>query len=841
MKDSFIDALAIHLKAGTPVLSVNTDETVRLVGEVKRAAWKTGDGLTITFQKKEELEAYKALFQRYIPDSSHLFGKDKEGRPAVIYNSAALVQLFHTIDRLAAAAKTKEKLSQMEKDMEEIDKLLSAAYKVVEWNLVDGFGDNGEAQNNLEEALLATVADPEEKKYPRNCIFVMRDCHPWLNTESTPRYREILRNLFENNLLTGNNCSHHIIFVQPDWTPHRDVHSCLHIMDFELPTDEQLDHEITFIMHNIDDATKRHCSDELRADLCQSMRGFTQVEAQNALAVCVAKHGGFTTDMISTVHGLQRATFSKGGVLTMADDDHIESVDDVGGFENFMSFIDECAMAFSPEAIKLGMPKTKGCLLLGIPGCLHPDTPIYDPTDDSTLTVEARWKLGKSFNVFSLTTNGSVVISHADAPQQSPSAAMVKLTTSSGYEITVTLGHRFWNGDDYVTAYEVVERLREYGSCLLATTSEHDLPALQQADRRLNQTTASCLAGYQGTPLLGQGRTSVRLHQFELVPTVGDSSWDTSVPCYTKLDDVVKFEFVEQAPYYDFYVPGYNNYWACGLWHHNTGKSLVARVTAKRMKKPLLIYDFAAQFGSLIGQTEATQRQVLKQINAKGPCVVLLDEADKTFSGVVSGYQGDTGVKLGAFGRLLSWMANENEEAFVILTMNRTVGIPPEMLRAGRLDAVFYTAFPTPRERLDILGIHLRRNGADPSRITSETLEEVVKATDRYVGAELEQLVKKAVRMAAKRNFDAIKHFVKANPAATPGQIAQAKADYYTPNQDEFLAAKKIITPVAKLDSENINSIEAFCKDTATPVSSESAESKVFKSSRSIRLNPYNN
>jgi hypothetical protein len=638
--DSFIDTLAIHLKAGTPVLVVNTDETVRLIVEVKRAAWKTGDGLAITFEKKEEMKAYRELFSRYIPDHSSFFGKDKKGQPAIIYDSASLVNLFHTIDRQAANSKDKSTIEQIEKDMEAIDKLLSTAYKVVEWNLVDGFNDSGQAMNNMEEALTMTLADPDEKHYPKNCIFVMRDCHPWLNTESTPRYREILRNLVENNLLTGNGCSHHIIFVQPEWTPHRDIHSCLHMMDFSLPNEEQLDREITYIMHNIDDPAKRNVTDELRADLCQSMRGFTQVEAVNALAVCVAKHGGFTGDMISTIHGLQRAAFSKGGVLTMTDDNHIESVDDVGGFENFMQFIDECAMAFSPEAIKLGMPKTKGCLLLGIPG---------------------------------------------------------------------------------------------------------------------------------------------------------------------------------------------------------TGKSLVARVTARRMKKPLLVYDFAAQFGSLIGQTEATQRQVLKQITAKGPCVVLLDEADKTFSGVVSGYQGDTGVKLGAFGRLLSWMANENEEAFVILTMNRTIGIPPEMLRAGRLDAIFYTTFPIPRERLDILGIHLRKNGADPSRIKSEALEEVVKATDRYVGAELEQMVKKAVRMAAKRNFERIKHFCQTNKSPLPEQIVQARADYYTPNHEELLLARKVVTPVAKLDKENIDSIEAFCKDTATPVSNESTESKVFKASRSIRLGPSNN
>ena len=633
MTESFIDSLAVHLKAGTPVLVVNTDETVRLVGEVKRAAWKTGDGAIVTFEKEAELDVYRELFKRYGNYIQYLDKDPVTKKVGVKYDSAALVELFHHIDRVAASCKDAKKLEQMEKDMENIDRLLSHAYKVVEWNLITGYSDGTGGADNFEEALKMTEADPKEVKFPRNTIFVMRDCHPYLNTESSPKYREILRNLVEDNMLTGNGCAHHIVFVQPDWTPHRDIHSCIHKMEFDLPKEDQLDHEITYIMHNIDVPEKRHCSEELRVELCQAMRGFTQVEAVNALAICVAKHGGFTPDMISTIHGLQRATFSKGGVLSMVDDTHIESTDDVGGFENFMEFIDECALAFSPEATKLGLPKTKGCLLLGIPG---------------------------------------------------------------------------------------------------------------------------------------------------------------------------------------------------------TGKSLVARVTAKRMKKPLLVYDFAAQFGSLIGQTEATQRQVLKQITAKGPCVVLLDEADKTFSGVVGGYQGDTGVKLGAFGRLLSWMANENEEAFVILTMNRTAGIPPELLRAGRLDAIFYTTFPTPRERADILNIHLRKNGADPTRISKPHMDAVIEVTDRYVGAELEQVVKKAIRRSAKDKFQLMQEFYK-NKSPTPEQLAQARADCYTPSLENLIVAAKAVTPVARLDEANIAAIEEFCKDTATPVSSETAEPKVTKSSRIIR------
>ena len=133
--DSFIDTLAIHLKAGTPVLVVNTDETVRLVGEVKRAAWKTGDGLTITFEKKEELKAYRELFQRYMPSVDHFFGKDKSGQQGVVYDSAALVNLFHTIDRQAANSKDKKTIEQMEKDIDALQaRLFGGAERLIhEW------------------------------------------------------------------------------------------------------------------------------------------------------------------------------------------------------------------------------------------------------------------------------------------------------------------------------------------------------------------------------------------------------------------------------------------------------------------------------------------------------------------------------------------------------------------------------------------------------------------------------------------------------------------------------------------------------------------------------------
>ena len=247
-----------------------------------------------------------------------------------------------------------------------------------------------------------------------------------------------------------------------------------------------------------------------------------------------------------------------------------------------------------------------------------------------------------------------------------------------------------------------------------------------------------------------------------------------------------------------------------------TGKSLFGKMIARILGLPLIIYDVAAQFGSLVGETEAATRKALEQIKAKGPSVVLIDEADKLFSGM-GGSNNDSGVSMRMLGRILSFMANENEETFVVMTMNRTLGVPPELLRAGRLDALFYATFPTERERLDILGIHLRKNGADIAAYQQRDMDELVKLTDRYVGAELEQIAIKAVRSAFKARRTV------------------------TPTIAELVAAKQAITPVAMLDEEGIRHMDEFGKTRAQPVSKAEVASKVFvarPSRRQIRTGP---
>lgn len=225
-----------------------------------------------------------------------------------------------------------------------------------------------------------------------------------------------------------------------------------------------------------------------------------------------------------------------------------------------------------------------------------------------------------------------------------------------------------------------------------------------------------------------------------------------------------------------------------------SGKSVVALATAKMLKLPLINFDFSAVFGGIVGASESAMRRSLRRISAQGACVVRIDEADKAFSGMQQ-TSGDSGVGQRVFGRLLSWMANENEDAFIIMTMNRLDGVPIEMLRSGRLDATFYTDLPAPAERRQILEIHLRRNNIPLTSFSADQIQAVIDKTKDYVGSEIEQVAVKAARMS------------------------WAARKQILPTGAELLDAAKSINPVAVLDKEGITKILEFCEGRATPVS----------------------
>lgn len=226
-----------------------------------------------------------------------------------------------------------------------------------------------------------------------------------------------------------------------------------------------------------------------------------------------------------------------------------------------------------------------------------------------------------------------------------------------------------------------------------------------------------------------------------------------------------------------------------------TGKSLVAKATCQQLQLPGYILDVGALFGSLVGQSEQRTRDALKQIDAQKGCVVVIDEADKALGGSHNA-QGDSGVSRRILGSILSWLADNQSKTFCIMTLNRTDGLPPELLRAGRFDEVFYTDLPDATARKQIIDIHLRKRGVEPANleISEEEWVSIIAGLDKFVGAELEAVVKEA------------------------RYLAMAKFGHGRPGYEQFLSASQAVKPLALKEATQINEMLTECRKNATPV-----------------------
>jgi len=166
------------------------------------------------------------------------------------------------------------------------------------------------------------------------------------------------------------------------------------------------------------------------------------------------------------------------------------------------------------------------------------------------------------------------------------------------------------------------------------------------------------------------------------------------------------------------------------------GKSLSARALAGAWGVPLVRLDVGRIFGSYVGQSEANLRMAIQTAEAVSPCILWIDEVEKGFSGVRG--QGGGGVAARVFGTFLNWLQDKRSPVFVVATANDLTGIPPEFLRQGRFDDIFFVGLPGAKERETIFKIHLARRHREPVAFDLAALAE---ATYGYSGAEIEQAV----------------------------------------------------------------------------------------------------
>lgn len=165
-----------------------------------------------------------------------------------------------------------------------------------------------------------------------------------------------------------------------------------------------------------------------------------------------------------------------------------------------------------------------------------------------------------------------------------------------------------------------------------------------------------------------------------------------------------------------------------------TGKSLTAKMISAQWRLPLLRLDVGALFGSLVGESEERVRRALRLAETVAPCVLWIDELEKSLAS--GGNDGGTSQRV--FGTLLTWMQEKAKPVFVVATANDVTALPPEVLRRGRFDEVFFLDLPTDSERREILTVHLRKRRRDPGLFDIAAL---AAATEGFVGAEIEQAV----------------------------------------------------------------------------------------------------
>ena len=167
------------------------------------------------------------------------------------------------------------------------------------------------------------------------------------------------------------------------------------------------------------------------------------------------------------------------------------------------------------------------------------------------------------------------------------------------------------------------------------------------------------------------------------------------------------------------------------------GKSLCAKAISAGWQLPLLRMDPGSLYNSFIGQSEENLRKAFRQAEQMAPVILWIDEIEKAFASA-SSQSSDGGLSKRMFGSLLTWMQDHKEPVFIVATANDIEALPPELLRKGRFDEIFFVGLPKPQARQKIFEIHLRKRKRNPEDFD---LAALAQAADGYSGAEIEQAV----------------------------------------------------------------------------------------------------
>lgn len=229
------------------------------------------------------------------------------------------------------------------------------------------------------------------------------------------------------------------------------------------------------------------------------------------------------------------------------------------------------------------------------------------------------------------------------------------------------------------------------------------------------------------------------------------------------------------------------------------GKSLAAKFIARQWQLPLLKLDAGRLYEKYVGESEKNFRRATDVAEAMAPVVLWIDEIEKAFASGTSS-DADGGLSHRLFGSFLTWLQEKKEGVFVVGAANDVARMPPELLRKGRFDEIFFVDLPSREERVQIAGIHLRLRKQDPG---SFDLERIADATEGFSGAEIEQAVIAALYKTLRS-------------AATKGQLSESGKPLLT--TENVIEATQTTVPLSVARFEDIARLRQMARGRFTPV-----------------------
>ncbi len=217
---------------------------------------------------------------------------------------------------------------------------------------------------------------------------------------------------------------------------------------------------------------------------------------------------------------------------------------------------------------------------------------------------------------------------------------------------------------------------------------------------------------------------------------------------------------------------------------------MLAKAVAAEWNLPMLKLDVGRIFGSLVGQSEENIRRAIRVAESVAPCILWADELEKGFAGIGGSGVSDSGTTARVFATFLTWMQDKTAPVFLIATANDVSALPPEMLRKGRFDEIFFVDLPDLKEREQIIDIHLTKRNRNPATFD---LPALCKATHGFSGAEIEQVIIGALYTA----FDADREL----------------------STDDILGEAKDIVPLSVMMREEIDELRTWAEMRTRPAS----------------------